>query len=99
MISSIYLEICSKKFEKIYERFYASEVVGTVISNNKETEYKNTYKVRIENLNILKDINFILRVPKSKKASINYGDIIKVKGKYLVPEEAKIMEDLIIKNI
>ena len=88
-ISSIYVKLYNKKYEEVYENFDYNEIIGTVISNNKETEYKNTYKVRMESLNGLKDINFVLRVSKSKKILLNYGDKIKVSGEYLVPEQAR----------
>ena len=88
-ISSIYVMFYNKKYERVYQNFNYNEIIATVISNNKETEYKNTYKVRIESLKGLKDINFILRVSKSKKILLNYGDKIKVIGQYLVPEQAR----------
>ena len=88
-ISSIYLAVCNKKFEKFYNEFNATGMTVTIISNNKETEYKNTYKVRIEDFKRFKDINLILRISKSKKITLNYGDKIKVSGEYIIPEEAR----------
>ena len=88
-VSSIYLEICNKKFEKFYNEFNTSGITVTIIRNNKETEYKNTYKVRIENIKGFKDINLILRISKSKKIILNYGDKIKVSGDYIIPEKAR----------
>ena len=85
-ISSVYLAFWNKRFETVYNKFNANEIIGTIISNNKETEYKNTYKVRLEGF---KDIKLILRVSKSKKINLNYGDKIKVSGEYIIPDEAR----------
>ena len=89
LISSIYLIFCNRKFEKFYNEFNANQIIVTIISNNKETEYTNTYKVRIENIKGFKNINLILRISKSKKITLNYGDKIKVSGEYIIPEVAR----------
>ena len=89
IVSSIYIVFCNMKFEKFYKEFNASEIIATVISNNNETEYKNTYKVKVENLKGYKDINLILRVSKSRKINLNYGDKIKISGEYIIPEEVR----------
>ena len=89
LISSLYLTYCNKRFEIVYSKFNVNQIIGTIISNNKETEYKNTYKVKVENLKGFKNINLILRVSKSKKITLNYGDKIKVSGEYIIPEGAR----------
>ena len=45
LISSIYLGYCNKRYEMVYNKFSKKEIIGTVISNKKETEYKDTYKI------------------------------------------------------
>ena len=89
LISSLYLGLCNKCFETIYKEFNYDEIVGTIISNNKETEYKNTYKLKVEGIKGFENINLILRVSKSKKITLNYGDKIKVSGEYIIPEGAR----------
>ena len=89
LIASLYLRLCNKCYETAYKEFEYNELVGTIISNNNETEYKNTYKFKVEGLNEFENINLILRVPKSKKVILNYGDKIKVSGEYIIPEEAR----------
>ena len=81
--SSIYLLFCNNKFEILYNKFNKNKITAIVVSNVKETKYKNTYKIKLEKY---KDIYFILRIPKSKKMNINYGDKIEVFGEYIVPE-------------
>lgn len=85
-ISSIYLEYCNKRYEMIYKNFSCKEIIGTIISNNKETEYKDIYKIKLEEN---QKINILLRISKSKEITLNYGDKIKVKGEYIVPESSR----------
>ena len=89
LIFSLYLTYCNKRFETVYSKFNANQIIGTIISNNKETEYKNTYKFKVKGIKGFKNINLILRVSKSKKTTLNYGDKIKVSGEYIVPEGAR----------
>jgi len=85
-ISSIYLNYCNKKFEKAYQKFNYNEIIAIVVSNTKETEYKNTYEIKLENY---KGIKLLLRVSKNKKINLNYGDKIKISGVYSIPEESR----------
>lgn len=85
-ISSIYLINCNKKYEYIYDKFTDKEITATIISNENETEYMNIYKIELEEY---KGINFLLRVPKSKKINLKYGDKIKISGDYILPEESR----------
>lgn len=89
LVGSIYLAIYNKNFETFYNKFSNNEIISTVISNNKESEYKNTYKIRLEGFKELESVNLILRISKSKKINLNYGDKIKVSGKYIIPEGAR----------
>ena len=86
LVSSIYLIYCNKRFETVYDNFSKEEIIATIVSNKKETEYKNTYKIKLEGY---KGINFILRVSKSKRINLNYGDKIKVSGKYIIAEASR----------
>lgn len=86
LLSSIYLIYYNKKFEVIYNNFKDSEIIATVVSDVKETEYKNTYKIKLKKY---KNVYFILRVPKTKKVNLTYGDMIKISGQYIIPEKAR----------
>ena len=85
-LSSIYLNYFNKKFEKIYRDFNETQIIATIVSNQKETEYKNTYEIKLEDY---KGIKFILRISKSKNIELKYADKIKIKGEYSVPEQAR----------
>ena len=85
-ISSIYLINYNKKYEGIYSKFSSQEIIATIVSNTKETEYTNIYKIKLEEY---KGVNFLLRVPKSKIINLEYGDKIKISGEYILPEESR----------
>lgn len=85
-ISSLYLVYCNKKYEKIYNDFNKTEIIATVVSNKKESEYKNSYEIKLEEY---KGIKIILRVSKNKNVEMKYADKIKVKGKYIIPEQSR----------
>lgn len=84
--SSIYIIYQNDKYEKTYNNFNKTEIIATVISNKKDGEYQESYKIKLENY---KNIKLILRLPKSKNISLNYADKIYVKGEYIEPEEAR----------
>ena len=85
-ISSIYLNYCNKRYEIIYNNFIDEEIIATVVSNKKESEYMDIYKVRLEGY---KGINLILRISSNKKSNLEYGDKIQVKGEYIIPDTAR----------
>ena len=84
-LSSTYLAYCNKKYESVYNSFNKAQVIATVVSDKKESEYKNSYTIELENYNI----KLILRVSKNKNIELNYADKIKVKGEYIIPEQAR----------
>ena len=86
LISSIYIIYCNRRFENVYSNFKVNQILATVVTNNTETEYKDTYEIQLEEY---EDIKLILRVSKSKEIGLKYGDRIRVKGEYIIPEEAR----------
>lgn len=79
--------ICSNnKFNEVYNNFNKTEIIATVVSNKKESEYRNIYEIKLE---LDKGIKLILRVPKAKNIELNYADKIKIKGEYIVPEGSR----------
>ena len=86
--SSIHLIIQENKFEAVYKQFPSNcdELIATVVSDRKETEYKEIYYIELEDYNKIK---LVLRVPKSQKVNLEYGDKIKICAKYEVPESSR----------
>ncbi len=85
-MSSIYLKYQDKRYEQVYKNFNKTEIIATIISNKKETEYKNTYEIKLEELSSIK---LILRINKNKNINLNYADKIKIKGEYIIPEQSR----------
>lgn len=85
LIGSLYLQYCDSRYEKIYNQFLDKEIIATVVSSPKVTEYKNIYQIKVKE----KGIKFLLRIDKNKNVSLQYGDQIKVKGSYEKPESAR----------
>ena len=85
-ISSIYLILQNNKYEKFYNNFNQASITAIVVSEKKETEYKNIYEVKLEED---PNIKFLLRISKNKNIQLNYADKIKVEGEYIVPEQSR----------
>ena len=76
----IYLE---NKFNNLYNNIQEAKIVATVISERKETTYKASYTIKVENINGDKRFNgtkLIIYTTKNKK--LEYGDKIVLYGKY-----------------
>lgn len=88
-IGCIYLNFYNSKYNKVYNNFKTGEVVCTVVSGEKESKYKNSYKIKLESFNNKKYTNmyFILQIP--KKINLQYGNKIKFAGEYILPKEAR----------
>ena len=66
------------------------EIIATIISNKKETLYKSSYTIKVESINNSKKYygtNLIIYA--SKDINLNYGDKIKLHGKFNFASEAK----------
>lgn len=85
LLGITYLIYCNNQYEIVYHKFLEKEIIATVVSSKKETEYQEVYKIKLDQSSIY----FLLRVSKNKEISLQYGDKIKIKGKFLVPEEAR----------
>lgn len=79
----------NNKYEKFYENFDTKEVtaVVTICDNIKETDYRYTTVVRIDQMkgdteNKHKGKKFLLYIKKSEKVKLEYGDQVKISGFY-----------------
>lgn len=78
------------RYSNIYEEKEYT-VIGKIVSDKQEKEYKNCYKIKIlkvENLN-KKVKNTYLKLFIDKKINLEYGDIIKCKGNFKKGKEAR----------
>ena len=83
IISNIQILNLENKFNTLYKNIEDVNIIGTVISDRKETTYKASYTIALESLNNslkFKGTNLIIYV--SKEDYLSYGDKIFAKGIY-----------------
>ena len=81
-VAFIYLLIINRTYTNDYNNLKNKEFVATIISDKKESEYSNTYLIKVEELKA----KFLIRISKQYSKDIEYGDKIKFFGEYTVPE-------------
>ena len=85
LISNIQITLLEKSFDEKYKNVGENlEIVGTIISNPIDKQYKNQYILKVEEINgnkKYKNTNLQLNVKKEKE-TLNYGDEIIVKGNF-----------------
>ena len=65
---------------------------GTIISNERKGEYKNSYTIKIEKINEktqYRNIKLTLSIPKKQNIKLKYGNKIKIKCNYNAPEKQR----------
>lgn len=78
----------NNKYENLYKNLENQEisVIAKVISNKKEKENKDIYKLKIENINgKTKYKNTYIYLTIKKDINLEYGDKITLKGKFIEP--------------
>ena len=85
LISNIKITLLEKGFNEKYQNIGENvEIVGTIISDPINKQYKNQYILKVEKINknkSYKNTNLQLNVKKEKE-QLNYGDKIIVKGNF-----------------
>lgn len=78
------------RYSNIYEEKEYT-VIGKIVSNKQEKEYKNCYKIKVLKVQDLnKNVkNTYLNLFIDKKINLEYGDIIKCKGNFQKGEKAR----------
>ena len=79
----------NKKYDSVFKNVDEIDGEAVVISSKKEKKYTNSYKIRINFLNKnnkYKDTCLYLKVNKWNSTDLQYGDKIKIKGKFIEPE-------------
>ena len=84
IISNVYLNLKNYQYEKIYKQFPEEvTIIGTIVSEQKETEYYYAYDIKLKNK------KFILYIPKEKIINLEYGMQIQLEGEYSAPEKSR----------
>lgn len=90
VISNLIIILKNDKYEKLYEGLEDIEVTGVIVEEKEEKTYKNIYKIKVLDINNLKKFkNTYLYLSADQKMQIEYGNKIKVEGKYQSPEIAR----------
>ena len=90
IISNLQIKTLENKFNNLYEGIHKVKVIGTVISDRKETTYKSSYTIKVESVNSnykFDGTNLIIYA--SKKESLEYGDKVTINGIYEKASTAK----------
>ena len=83
LISNTVTLFLNNKYDNSFEDEKSYKLIGIVTSSKKqEKEYYNKYKVKIDNCEMY------IKLDKKEK-ELEYGDKIKIEGKYIKPEKTK----------
>ena len=82
IISNSIIIYQNKKYEKLYNQKYISGE-AIVVSNKIESKYYNKYKIKF------KKTYLYLNLSKKFSKELDYGDIIKIEGEYIIPNQAR----------
>lgn len=83
IISNIQIKYLEERHMNLYKDIKEVEIVGTIISERKETEYRAGYIIKIETINNnikFKKSNLLIYVKKNEY--LDYGDKVILKGNY-----------------
>lgn len=86
IISNVIITFSNNKYENLYSNLEEVELIGKIVDNGTEKEYKYVYKIKVETINgedKYKNTNLYLNL--NKNLDIKYGDKIKLEGKYIKP--------------
>ena len=88
VISNTMVIIKNTNFEELYIKEQGLTIKGIVVSDKTEKEYSDTYKIKVNKCDeVLKYKNkyLYIKIGKKLKVTLDYGDEIIIKGKYIEP--------------
>lgn len=89
MIANIQIKYLEQKHENLYKNIENIKIVGTIVSERKETEYRASYTLKVESINdSIKFKNTKLLIYVNKNEYLDYGDKVISKGDYEKAKEA-----------
>ncbi len=91
LISNVQVNFLNNKYENFYTDGEEYKIVGTIVSEPQEKEYKTVYKIKIESINgntKYKNTQLLLNI-KGKDNQLKYGDKIKLNAIYTKPETSR----------
>ena len=85
-ISNIIIKYKNSKYENMYKNIEEIKLTGIVVSNKKEKEYSNRYKIKVIEE---KYKNSYLYIDTNKNIQLEYGDKVEVKGTFQEPQTSR----------
>ena len=86
MISNIIIQKQNNRYNYLYKEIENVNLTGIIISNAKKKENTNIYKIKVEKINNnLKFKNTYLLLQLKNNLTVEYGDKVKIKGKFEEP--------------
>ena len=85
-ISNIIVKFYNNKYENLYSGIENLDITAVVVSNKKEKEYYNRYKIKIIE-GKFKNTNLYVNVSKNKE--LRYGNKVEIKGRFIKPERVR----------
>lgn len=93
LISNNITSYQNSKYQDFYNMSTEEQTyTGTIISNERKGEYKNSYTIKIEKINEktqYRNIKLTLSIPKKQNIKLKYGNKIKIKCNYNAPEKQR----------
>ena len=89
IISNIQINNLEKKHDNLYKNIEDVKIVGTIISEKRETEYKASYTIKVETINNntkFENTKLLIYIPKN--VMLDYGDKAVLDGSYEKAKEA-----------
>ncbi len=88
VISNTMVIIKNKNFEELYIKEQGLTIKGIVVSDKTEKEYSDIYKIKVnkcDEVSKYKNKYLYIKIGKKLKVTLDYGDEIIIKGKYIEP--------------
>lgn len=85
IISNFIINFQNNIYDNTYKEGEKLQLTAIVVGNKEEKEFKDTYKIKIQNEGKYKNSYLILSINKNKKINLKYGDKIKVEGEFVEP--------------
>ena len=78
----------NKKYSNLYANASNVTIIGIIVSNKTEKEYKNVYKIKVQSVNgniRFRNTYLLLNIKKEEKNKIEYGNEVLVNGEFKAP--------------
>ena len=89
IISNTQINILNNKYNNLYKNINEVKVIGTIVSEPQEKEYKTVYKIKVESINgnsKYKNTYLLLNIKNINKPKVEYGNKITFNGTYIEPQ-------------